>query len=97
MNKNIIYPNKNGSICLVIPTGEIAVEEVARKDVPAGIPYRIVDVADVPEDHTFFNAWEADFSNPDGHGVGAEAWLFEQKNKSDNEVAEQDNADYDQR
>jgi len=81
MSKQIIYPNGNGGICLVMPTRELPVEEVARKDVPAGIPYRIIDESDVPADHTFFNAWEADFSNPDGYGIGAEAWFAEQENK----------------
>lgn len=77
----VIYPNGSGGICLVMPTGELPVEEVARKDVPAGLPYLIVDAAQVPADHTFFNAWEADFSNPHGHGIGAEAWFSEQEAK----------------
>lgn len=75
MNPRIIYPNPEGGICLVIPTGELPIEDVAQKDVPAGIPYLIMDFADIPEDHTFFNAWEADFSNPDGHGIGADAYF----------------------
>jgi hypothetical protein len=31
----------------------------------------------VPEDHTFFDAWEADFSEPDGYGgeEGFNGWL----------------------
>ena len=57
-NPHIIYPNPNGGICLVIPTGELSIEEVAAKDVPAGVPYKIVDGDELPEDHTFFNAWE---------------------------------------
>ena len=31
---------------------------IANKDVPAGKPYKIVDVADIPSDRTFRNAWE---------------------------------------
>lgn len=31
---------------------------VAAKDVPKGKPFKIVDVADVPSDRTFRNAWE---------------------------------------
>jgi hypothetical protein len=79
MNQAIIYPQNNGSIALVIPTGELAIEDVAQKDVPAGVPYLIVNAADVPEDHTFFNAWEADFSTPDGHGLGADAYFAAQE------------------
>lgn len=31
---------------------------IAAKDVPAGKPFKIVDVADVPTDRTFRTAWE---------------------------------------
>jgi len=75
----IIYPQDNGNIALVIPTGELPIEDVAQKDVPAGVPYLIVDSADVPKDRTFFVAWEADFSNPDGHGLGADAYFAAQQ------------------
>ena len=84
MNR-IIYPNGSGGISLVIPTNILAIEEVARKDVPAGVPYRFVNETDLPEDHTFFNAWEADFSNPDGYGIGAAAWFAEQAAKETQE------------
>ena len=75
----IVYPNGSGGICLVTPTGELPIGEVARKDVPADTPYLILDADQVPTDHTFFNAWEADFSTPDGHGIGAEAWFAEKE------------------
>ena len=79
MTNAIIYPQDNGNIALVIPTGELPIEDVAQKDVPAGVPYLLVDSAVVPEDHTFFGAWEADFSNPDGHGLGADAYFAAQQ------------------
>jgi len=81
MNQRIIYPNDNGGVSVLIPTGEIEIAEVARKDVPVGVAYKIVDVADIPSDRTFRNAWEADFSNPDGYGIGADAWFAEQAAK----------------
>lgn len=83
MSKSIIYPQENGSIAVVMPAPqcELSVEEIARKDVPAGVPYLIINATDLPADHEFFNAWEADFSNPDGHGIGAEAWFAEQAAK----------------
>jgi hypothetical protein len=80
MNQRIIYPTNDG-VAILIPSGEIAIEEVARKDVPAGVAYKIVDVADIPEDRTFRDAWEADMSNPDGVGIGHEAWFAEQEAK----------------
>ena len=62
MNKRIIYPTDNGGVAVIIPTPEYlethTIEELAAKDVPAGKQYKIVDVADIPTDRTFRNAWE---------------------------------------
>jgi len=78
MSQRIIYPSDDG-ICVLIPTTVLPIAEVARKDVPAGYPYRIVDAADIPSDRTERDLWLADFTNPDGHGIGAEAWFAEQE------------------
>lgn len=84
MNQRILYPNDNGGISIIIPADcEITIEEIARKDVPAGTPYKIVDVSDVPTDRTFRAAWEADFSEPNGFGIGADAWFAEQATKGE--------------
>jgi hypothetical protein len=62
MNQRIIYPTDDGGVAILIPTPEYlethTIEELATKDVPEGKPYKIVDVADIPEDRTFRNAWE---------------------------------------
>jgi hypothetical protein len=62
MNQRIIFPNDNGGVSVLIPTPEYlqdhTIEELAAKDVPAGKPYKIVDVSEIPEDRTFRNAWE---------------------------------------
>ena len=71
----IIYQQPNGGVAVLIPTGDLAIEDVAQKDVPAGVPYLIVSEDDIPSDRTFRNAWEADFSNPDGYGIGADAYF----------------------
>jgi hypothetical protein len=76
----IIYPSGSG-IAILHPTGELPLEEVARKDVPAGVPYLIINDTDIPADRTFRDAWEADFSNPHGYGIGQEAWFAEQATK----------------
>lgn len=81
MNKRIIYKTSANTLAIISPTGSISVEETARKDVPANTPYKIVDESIIPTDRTFRNAWEADFSNPDGYGIGADAWFAEQKAK----------------
>lgn len=77
MNIRIVYPNDEGGISILTPTGELSVEDVALKDVPAGVPFIIVDISQIPEDRTFRNAWEADFSNPDGYGIGSDTWFEE--------------------
>ena len=56
MNR-IIYTNESGGVSVIIPTGELSIEEVAAKDVPAGIPYEIVTEDDIPSDRTFRAAW----------------------------------------
>jgi hypothetical protein len=83
MSKLIIYKSEEGRAILVIPAPNcgISIEEIARKDVPAGLPYHIVDAAQVPADRTFYAAWEADFTSPSGHGIGAQAWFAEQAAK----------------
>ena len=60
MEKRIIYPNDEGGVSIVIPSAEcsLTIEEIAAKDVPAGKPYKIVDVSDIPSDRTFRDAWE---------------------------------------
>jgi hypothetical protein len=58
MNQRIIYPTDDGGVAIIIPTGELSIEEVIAKDVPQGKPYKIVDVADIPTDRTFRDAWE---------------------------------------
>jgi len=60
MNKRIIYPNGNGGVCIVIPSPEWTgtIEELAAKDVPIGVEYKIVDLSEIPTDRTFRSAWE---------------------------------------
>jgi hypothetical protein len=81
MTQVIIYPNDEGWLSVVSPAAEcgLSVEEIARKDVPAGKPYHIIDASLLPTENIFFNAWEADFSNPTGHGIGQKAWFAEQE------------------
>ena len=84
MNR-IIYNQDNGVVAVIIPTPEAleqhGIQAIAIKDVPAGKPYKIVDVADIPSDRTFRNAWtvnEADLTD----GVGAESNEFPVKEQA---------------
>ena len=58
MNERIIYPNDDGGISIVIPTGEVSIEKVIAKAVPQGKQYQIVDVANFPTERVFRDAWE---------------------------------------
>jgi len=71
----IIYQQPEGGVAVLVPTGELPIEDVCQKDVPAGTPYLVVEDNVIPSDRSFRGAWEADFSNPDGYGIGADAWF----------------------
>ena len=60
MNQRIIYPNNEGGVAIIVPAQEcgLTIDEIAAKDVPAGKPYKIVNVEDIPSDRTFRDAWE---------------------------------------
>jgi len=60
MNQRVIYPTDDGGVAVVVPAPNsgLTIEQIAAKDVPAGKPYRIVDINDVPSDRTFRGAWE---------------------------------------
>lgn len=58
----ILYPTDEGGVAVIVPAPEYVaehgIEAVAAKDVPAGKPYKIVSVDDIPDDRTFRAAWE---------------------------------------
>ena len=60
----IIFQNDNGGISIIHPTDEaleiMSIDEIAQKDVPTGLPYKIVDDSEVPTDRTFRDAWTID-------------------------------------
>lgn len=64
MTQRIIYKTDDGGVAVIAPAPEAletyTIEEIARKDVPSGCAYKIVDVADVPSDREFRDAWEVD-------------------------------------
>ena len=69
----VIYKNIDNSIGVLIPTDEAlsfaTIEQIAEKDVPFQLPYKIVPTTDIPTDRTYRNAWEWDNTIvPDGFG-----------------------------
>ena len=51
----ITYPQPNGQVAIVIPTGDV---NDAIKDVPAGVEYKIIESVDI--DNDYFNAYKFD-------------------------------------
>lgn len=71
MNKRIIYKNTNGTVAVIIPADcGLTIEQIADKDVPTGLPYKIVNVTDIPTDRSARDLWEVDEADLTD-GVGA--------------------------
>ena len=70
MDKRIIYKNSDGTVGIIVPVEfDLTVEQIALKDVPTGLKYKIVDVSEISSDRTFRNAWTIDESElTDGVG-----------------------------
>lgn len=76
MEKRIIYKSESGVSLMIpyLPCG-LTVLEIGQKDVPDGVPFWIVDSAEVPDDIPQ-EAWEINESTmpaPDGYGGTYEA------------------------
>ena len=68
----IIYTRKDGGLTFISPSPEWpgTMEELAQKDVPTGLKYKIVEDSVLPSDRSFRNAWEVDEAELTD-GVGA--------------------------
>lgn len=79
--KRVIYENQDKSIGILMPTQEcidlFGIEAIAKKDVPSGLHYWIVDTETIPTDRTFRNAWEIDESMGEPNGYGHTESTFE--------------------
>ena len=62
--KRIIYKNLDNTVSIIIPSPEalqsMTIEQIAKKDVPTGYKYKIVDVSEIPSDRSLRNAWSID-------------------------------------
>lgn len=60
----VIYKNESGGVSILHPTDEalsfMTIDEIAKKDVPTGLPYKILDDSEIPTDRTFRDAWTVD-------------------------------------
>jgi hypothetical protein len=75
----IVYITPNGGIAIIHPTGELPIQDVARKDVPQGVAYKFINDDEIPSDRTFRNAWVAEAFEPDGYGDPQGYWAEKQE------------------
>lgn len=75
MNKRIIYQAAGLPVSVMIPADcGLTIEQIGRKDVPAGVPFWIVDSSTIPADRSLRDAWELDvvaLGEPAGYGAAA--------------------------
>lgn len=80
MNQRIIYKTDDG-VAVIIPTPDAlqtyTIQQIAEKDVPEGLPYKIVDVSEIPSDRTFRGAWAIDEAELTD-GVGGSITSFDE-------------------
>ena len=61
MNKRIIYKDNEGNLKVIIPIdNNLTIQEIAKKDVPTGKPYKIIEETDLPNSREYRNAWTID-------------------------------------
>ena len=79
MNQVIIFQNDDGGVSVIYPTPEAlashTIAEIALKDVPAGKPFKIVDISEIPTDRTERNLWTVD-AELLTDGIGGESIEF---------------------
>lgn len=77
----IVFKNKDDSIGIITPSEEAlsfaTIEQIAKKDVPYNLPYKIVEDDVIPTDREFRNAWTIDDTELTD-GIGGELNTFEE-------------------
>ncbi len=62
--KRIVINNGDGTVGIMIPAPKelekMSIEDIATKDVPNGLTYRITDTVNIPSDKIFREAWTDD-------------------------------------
>ena len=68
----IIYKTLENTVSVISASPEWSgtMEELAQRDVPTGLKYKIVEDSDIPTDRSFRDAWEVDEADLTD-GVGA--------------------------
>ena len=90
MNSVILCPSDEGFTNIINPnpTCGIPLEEIAKKDVPAGRPYIIVDRDELPKNTLLFEAWKVEYPPDCNVGLGPVAWWESLLSMNDNWIVE---------
>lgn len=70
----IIFENTDNTVGVIHPTTEgltrYAIEQIAIKDTPTGLPFWVRYASDIPSDREFRDAWciNPAWGDPDGYG-----------------------------
>lgn len=77
----IIFENQDKSIGILIPTQQAldtyGIDAIAKKDVPAGLPYWIVEDSEIPTNREDRDSWVMD-TDIEPHGYGSVFYTFEE-------------------
>lgn len=73
MEKRIIYKGQDGGVSVIIPFlgSGLTVDQIAAKDVPHGLPYKILGADEIPSDRVDRALWDVDDADLTD-GVGAD-------------------------
>lgn len=59
-DKVVIIKKADGGVGILYPAPDcpLSLEQIIDKDVPKGVPYKIMNASDIPSDQTYFDAWK---------------------------------------
>jgi hypothetical protein len=71
MSQLIVYQIGNNPLAVIMPAPQsgLTIQQIALKDVPPGVPYKIIQSSDLPPDAIFRDAWEMGTTDYDGQGA----------------------------
>lgn len=73
MQQVIVYPQPSGVFAVVYPTQECLADNsllaIAEASVPEGVPFKFVNLSEIPADRAARSVWSVDMAAPDGFGA----------------------------
>lgn len=66
MTKRVVFETPEDGVRILIPIPEsecgLTLQQIIQRDIPAGVPYTIVEENDIPKDRLFRDCWKNDLS-----------------------------------